>query len=124
MPNESNGNHVNNSQCSGTGWSTRDNLNYTCTLLTNFDKTISATKICDTSGADYRLTAVVTQNKELECNSSYCDFTSILIVQLIGNDRVPFSVSCSIDNETLTAASMNFVRNMTTHHRFIGRLTQ
>jgi hypothetical protein len=104
---------INNSK-----WNLEENSSYNYTFFISQDTT-TRPRICETSSG-YRLTAVVTQDKE--CNSSHCaNYTSILIVQPLDNDRVPFNVSCSV-NKTFAAASMNLVRNMTTHLRFVGRL--
>ena len=88
-----------------------------------FDKYASA-KICETSGPDFMLTAVVTQDKEHKRSCCEPYYTSILVVE--PNDTVgilsSFTVSCSVNDENLTAASMNLVRNKTTHHRFEGLL--
>ena len=71
----------------------------------------------------YRLIAVVTQSnimgQKTDCRDPY--YATILSVHPLTSNRTPFSVSCSVDvNSTMLT---NNIITITTHHRFIGKLT-
>lgn len=64
-----------------------------------WNNTLSSTKICETTTADYRLTAVVAQDKGQKSNCYEPHYISILLVQPLTSNKAPFSVSCSIDDD-------------------------